>query len=147
MLTATKVKMSGSEKKWTGTPQHFLHKKCNWKVSGSSRRIRSKQRQRNVEKKRAKLFFANKKKVCCTCNFFFLFWLIIDLLIFIFFFFGGGGAVFVYILFSKLYILTRASLLALAKSIYWLHYFRAIFFHFLKSFFQPMPSDKKDNDS
>ena len=45
------------------------------------------------------------------------FWLIIDLLNF---FWGGGegGAVFVYILFSKLYILTRASLLALAKSIY-----------------------------
>ena len=35
---------------------HFLHKTCNWEVS---RFIRSKQRQRNGQKKRAKLFFAN----------------------------------------------------------------------------------------
>ena len=35
--------------------QHFLHKTCNWEVS---RCIRSKQRQINVQKKRAKLFFA-----------------------------------------------------------------------------------------
>ena len=40
MLAATKVKMSGSEKKVTGTGlRHFLHKTCNLEVSGSFKAI------------------------------------------------------------------------------------------------------------
>ena len=40
MLAATKVKMSGSEKKVTGTRlRHFLHKTCNLEVSGSFKAI------------------------------------------------------------------------------------------------------------
>ena len=40
MLAATKVKMSGSEKKVTGTRlRHFVHKTCNLDVSGSFKAI------------------------------------------------------------------------------------------------------------
>ena len=39
--------------------QHFLHKTCNEEVSEVSRCSHAKQRQRNVQKQHAKLFFAN----------------------------------------------------------------------------------------
>ena len=47
-LANTKVKMSGSQKKEQEHIQRFLHKTCNWEVSGQvSRCGRAKQRQRN----------------------------------------------------------------------------------------------------
>ena len=57
MLAATGVKMSGSEKK--REPEHTQKKIVTGKFLEVSRCIRSKQRQRNVQKERAKLFFAN----------------------------------------------------------------------------------------
>ena len=47
MPAATKVKMSGSEKKTHTNIQHFLYKMCNQEVLCCSR---AKQQQRNVQK-------------------------------------------------------------------------------------------------
>ena len=121
MLAATKVKMSGSDKKKSEQEhkQHFLHKTCSWKFLEVSRCSRAEQRQRNVQKIGQNCFFSNQKKSVLHVQSFFLlirptdfFWLFSLPL--------PLGVTLFYILFSKLQILTRASLLALAKSIYYL---------------------------
>ena len=62
MLAATKVKMSGSEKKVSEAHLVHTYKRVARKFPEVSRCSRAKQRQRNVPKKcaaSAKLFFAN----------------------------------------------------------------------------------------
>ena len=112
MLAATKVKMSGSEKKqWTGTHtsiQHFPYKMCNQEVLCCSC---AKQQQRNVQKSVLQVQ---------SCFFFLISDLLFFLLLFLFLsLFSITILVFVWVLNYKS-ILTRASLLALAKSIFYL---------------------------
>ena len=60
MLAATKVKMNSSEKKVKRTTYKLSSiKRVTRKFLEVSRCSRAKQRQRNVKKKRVKLFFAN----------------------------------------------------------------------------------------
>ena len=106
MLVATRVKMSGSQKKVSRTTYNISSiKRLTRKFLEVSRCRRAKQRQRNVQKKcTASCFFANQ-------TFFFFFAVFVAV--------AAGLALPDFIFcFSKLQILTRASLLALAKSIY-----------------------------
>ena len=98
--------------------QHFRHKTCNWEVFGSFTLSSCKTVAKKCTKKCAtseKFFFANQT------YFLFLF-----CFVFFFVFIAVAVAVAVWLAlhdfifcFSKLQILTRASLLALAKSIYY----------------------------
>ena len=122
MLAATKVKMSGSDKKKSEQEhiRHFLHKTWSQEVSGTLTLQSCKTTAKKCTKNRAKLFFfSNQKKSVLHVQS--IFWLL-DLLIFFWLFSLplSLGVTLFYIWFSKLQILTRASLLALAKSIYYL---------------------------
>ena len=58
MLAATKVKMSGREKKSEQEHiQHFLHKTCNWEVSGSFMLYLFKTTAKKCTKKACKVVF------------------------------------------------------------------------------------------
>ena len=68
MLAATKVKMSGNEKRVNRSPNISSIKRVNRKLKEVSRFSRAKQGRGNVQKcaARVQLFLANEKKKCAA---------------------------------------------------------------------------------
>ena len=98
--------------------QHFRHKTCNWEVFGSFTLSSCKTVAKKCTKKCAisEKFFLLIRPIFCFCFVLFCFFVFIAVAVAVAVWLALHDFIFC---FSKLQILTRASLLALAKSIYY----------------------------